>query len=216
MPDNGTLPLSRHHSAAVAVFGKVQPFQPLWTRVHDPYSLHPSELPGSRPPKATHFQLNEGKMRSRLVHGGKIALPLPDGLFVMFQLYDTTLVTMEPGLAEKFPDIKTFHCKAVGGTTHAPLNGELSLSNSVGFHGQLFSPSDGHLYIDQFSRRRGDLVSVYSRRDNAPFIHKNFTFHGSPHDREGPVLQVCYYFMLRDVPTRFHFTVMLTPYFSTC
>ncbi|GAB5357574.1 hypothetical protein AAMO2058_000386000 [Amorphochlora amoebiformis] len=90
---------------------------------------------------------------------------------------------MEPELSKKFPEIRTFHGKAVNAT----LSGEFDFTHQ-GFHGQIFCPRRGLIYVDPFSRKKIDLYSIYSHRENKHLVKNKRSFgitHSDHHDHSG-------------------------------
>lgn len=91
-----------------------------------------------------------------------LALPLPDGSSARFTVWQTAV--MEPALAAKFPDIKTYAGQGLDDAT-ATLRLDLT---PAGFHAQVISARTGSVYIDP--ARRGDLqhyLCFYGRDQRA-------------------------------------------------
>ncbi|MEZ4775361.1 MAG: M12 family metallo-peptidase [Bacteroidia bacterium] len=89
-----------------------------------------------------------------------ISVPLPDGTFVDFLLYESPV--MEPGLAADFPEIRTF--------TGQSLAGNLSMKADMtpaGFHAMI-SGSGAVLFIDPVSRVNNTEYLVYRKSDLLP------------------------------------------------
>jgi subtilisin-like proprotein convertase family protein len=85
-------------------------------------------------------------------------IPTPDGEVLEFHLTESPM--MEAGLAEKFPDIKTFK-----GTSKDGLStGRFDLT-SHGFHGIVFHP-EGTYYINPYNRSTRDFYISYFIKDN--------------------------------------------------
>ena len=87
--------------------------------------------------------------------GGRIevALPKPDGTTARFLTEESPV--MEPGLAAKFPSIKTYRAQGIDDPTATARFG----ISPYGFHALVLSPS-GAYYIDPY--RRGDAVNHVS------------------------------------------------------
>ncbi|HKO45234.1 MAG TPA: Ig-like domain-containing protein [Pyrinomonadaceae bacterium] len=88
-------------------------------------------------------------------NGGRveISLPKPDGTFARFMAEESPI--MEPGLAAKFPSIKTYRAQGVDDPAASARFG----ITPYGFHAIVLSPS-GAYYIDPY--RRGDAVNHIS------------------------------------------------------
>jgi subtilisin-like proprotein convertase family protein len=91
----------------------------------------------------------------------EITLPMPDGTFQRFRFVESPV--MEPNLAAKFSDIKTYR----GWGVDAPAASVRFDWTPAGFHAQILSPG-GVVYVDP--QWRGDAVAYvsYSRRDCQP------------------------------------------------
>ncbi len=71
----------------------------------------------------------------------EIKLPMPDGSLAAYQIYESSI--MQPGLAAKFPDIKSY---IVRGIDHAGSYGRVDISPK-GFRGMIYTPY-GRVFID--------------------------------------------------------------------
>jgi hypothetical protein len=90
-----------------------------------------------------------------------LALPMPDGTTLSFAIAESPV--MEPGLAAKYPQIRTYAGRA---TTDPAISGRFDFGPR-GFHGQVFTPQ-GTVYIDPFSRGDVRHHQVYYRGDSTP------------------------------------------------
>ena len=87
-----------------------------------------------------------------------LSLPLPDGGFGRFSLVETQL--MAPGLAAKFPQIKTYRGQGIDDP-----NATARFDRTpAGFHAMILSPA-GSIYIDPYSRDHDDHYISYWARD---------------------------------------------------
>jgi len=85
-----------------------------------------------------------------------LSLPLPDGSFARFALVESPV--MEAGLAERFPELRTFAGQGLDDAT-ATLRLDVT---PKGFHAQVLSVA-GETYIDPFQKDDNDHYVVYSR-----------------------------------------------------
>ncbi len=103
----------------------------------------------------------------------QISLPNPDGTFSRFQVVEAPI--MEPALAEKFPEIKTYRGQGIDDPA-ATLRFSLT---PLGFQAQVLSPN-GTFYIDPAQHSGEDNTYIsYFRRDlpgqrELPFVENGF------------------------------------------
>jgi subtilisin-like proprotein convertase family protein len=98
-----------------------------------------------------------------------IELPLPDGSFQRFRIVESTL--MEPELAAKFPDIKTYLLK---GVDDPMANGRLSVSPDE-FGAYFTSHQFGQeVYIRKVLKQSGDIYLSFWGKDD-PALQRPFT-----------------------------------------
>ena len=88
----------------------------------------------------------------------EITLPKPDGSFARFRIEEVAL--MEPGLAAKYPGIKTYRGRGIDDPT-AMLQLDV---NPETMHAQVLSPS-GAWYVDPYWQGNGSLYMSYAKND---------------------------------------------------
>lgn len=87
-----------------------------------------------------------------------ISLPHPDGGYQRFTLEESPV--MEPGLAARHPDIKTYRGKGVD-DPHATLRMDIT---KLGLHASVRSPNGGW-YVDPYYKNDTSVYAAYSRAD---------------------------------------------------
>ncbi|MDX2174213.1 MAG: M12 family metallo-peptidase [Bacteroidota bacterium] len=87
-----------------------------------------------------------------------ITLPLPNGTFQRFKVVEASI--MEQGLANQFPNIKTFSVK---GIDDPYANGKLDW-NEFGFHGMIRTVNEGDFFIDPYcTENTRDYITYYTK-----------------------------------------------------
>ncbi|NNF17054.1 MAG: hypothetical protein HKN70_09920 [Gammaproteobacteria bacterium] len=109
---------------------------------------------------------------------GRIALPMPDGHFHLFDLADAPV--MHKDLAKRYPEIRTWSGAAVDGSaTWARVD-----HTPAGFHGMIRTPS-GTVYIDPYQTSKGQAVGdeyqVYFRANYRSAAPKPFNCQVNEH-----------------------------------
>src|SRR6185436_1825225 len=134
----------------------------------------PQDRPAARiwvePRSFQALSLNHGALRSLLARAPHeraqraaaspviISLPMPDGSFARFRFVESPI--MEPGLAVKFPELKTY----LGQGVDDPLASVRFDLTPAGFHAQILSPN-GAVYIDPYWQGYDDVHVSYYRSE---------------------------------------------------
>lgn len=87
-----------------------------------------------------------------------IALPVPDGSFRDFKVWQTPM--MEPALAAKYPEIRTFTAEATG---NSQVTAKIDLS-PAGFHAMIYDGTNTYL-IDPYSDVEDGNYLCYYKKD---------------------------------------------------
>ena len=146
---------------------------PLWTAV-PPEQLHNPNSAARQivPNRYLTYQLDLPQMRSRLAtapleftEAGRtspliLPLPLADGTLADFALVESPI--MEPELAAKFPDFKTY----AGQRVDEPATTVRLDVTRHGFHAMIIA-DDETLFIDPYQRRNTVHYQVYAKQDYA-------------------------------------------------
>src|SRR3954452_20209642 len=145
--------------------------------VWDPVKGTPS--PAGAEVKADRFKaftLDDAALKADLRGAGKtqraaartvLALPAPDGTLQRFAVYETSI--MEPGLAAKHPDIKTY----AGQGLDDPNASVVADTSSLGFHASVRTPKGGW-YVDPYYKGDDSVYASYFTRDAVNDEAKDF------------------------------------------
>ncbi|MBS1741686.1 MAG: zinc-dependent metalloprotease [Bacteroidetes bacterium] len=91
-----------------------------------------------------------------------IALPMPDGSIQHFNVVEYSM--MEPGLQDKFPDIRTYSGQGIEDRT-ATIKLDWT---AFGFHAMILSPVHGSAWIDPYARGEKTNYIAYYKKDLTP------------------------------------------------
>ncbi len=94
-----------------------------------------------------------------------LQLPLPDGKFEQFRVVESPI--MQPELAAKFPEIRTY---LIVGVDTPNLSGRLDIT-PTGFHGLILG-DQGRIFIDPYSAGDSTNYIVYDSRNFVPSSEK--------------------------------------------
>ncbi|WP_110514367.1 reprolysin-like metallopeptidase [Herpetosiphon llansteffanensis] len=94
-----------------------------------------------------------------------LQLPMPDGKFEQFRIVESPI--MQPELAAKFPEIRTY---LIVGVDTPNLSGRLDLT-PAGFHGLILG-GQGRIFIDPYSAGDTKNYIVYDSRNFVPSSEK--------------------------------------------
>ena len=102
-------------------------------------------------------------------HAPVLTLPMPDGKMARFHVWESSI--MEPGLAVKFPEMRTFAGQGID-DPYATIR--FDYNPYFGFSAQILSAVSGRIFIDPYARRDiSNYISYYSRNyttSRDPFI----------------------------------------------
>jgi len=91
-----------------------------------------------------------------------IGIPMPDGKMMHFNIVEYSM--MEPGLQEKFPNIRTYNGQGIEDRT-ATIKIDWT---DFGFHAMILSPISGSVWIDPYARGSKTHYISYFKKDLAP------------------------------------------------
>jgi hypothetical protein len=91
-----------------------------------------------------------------------LSIPMPDGSISRFSVVESPI--QEPGLMNKFQDIKTYSGQGIDDRT-ATIKLDWT---DFGFHAQILSPINGSIYIDPYERGNVENYMSYAKKDLKP------------------------------------------------
>src|SRR6185295_52077 len=151
-----------------------RPGRELWQRIRGtPAAVSPEGAKRSVRPRRFHaFALNRGGLAAMIAQAPRertraarerplvVSLPSPEGGFQRFTAQESPV--MEPGLAAKHPEIKTYAGRGIDDPA-ATIRFDLT---PLGFHASVRSPH-GAWYIDPYYHREQSVYASYYGRDLA-------------------------------------------------
>lgn len=109
------------------------------------------------------FAPDEPALQAALDRGGQVTLPLGAGEWQSFSV--RSHATLDPALAAKFPEIRTYLGEAIDGSG-AVAHLDFTVQ---GFHAMIFRPGAPTVFIDPWSHlERTGIYVVYNRADFGP------------------------------------------------
>ncbi len=165
-----------------------------WTIISDaPLSLEPGSRRVTIPQKYLSLQLDYEAMQATLAHAPaslsdseklELPIPMPNGQMELFEVYATQV--MAPGLAAKFPYIRTFSGRSLR-NPHMVIHFDYSLK---GFRAMLFTEG-GTVLIEPYALGQTDYyISFYKKDDVRPDRHFLCEFDDHPSLYEPVDIQV--------------------------
>ncbi|NHC15982.1 M12 family metallo-peptidase, partial [Motilibacter deserti] len=149
----------------------------VWTNVSDspaatykgkPAAVEPTDFNAVKLDRAGMAKiLDAAPNESPTITGSVLSIPKPDGGFARFTI--TEYAMMEPGLAAKHPEIKTYTGVGIDDTT-ATLHADLT---PLGFHASVRSEK-GAWYVDPYYKGDQSLYISYFGRDLEEKTHGTF------------------------------------------
>jgi subtilisin-like proprotein convertase family protein len=133
-----------------------------WTSVPERPSFDSEDDLMVKAQKADYYQVDFNSLKQQIIsaQGGEIlSIPMPNGEKMDFVLELNT--TMHPGLAAKFPSIRTFNIISVESRN---TWGKMDVTPR-GFRAMIFEPGKSTVFVDPLLRNDTDTYIVYRRKD---------------------------------------------------
>ncbi len=107
-------------------------------------------------------RLRQAPLEGRNGDGLTLSLPFANGTFARFEVFESPI--MEPGLALKYPNIKTYK----GYLIENPATTVRMDFTPNGFHAMIQSTSEGTIFIDPYAYGQQTYHMVYHKKDFHP------------------------------------------------
>lgn len=109
-----------------------------------------------------------------------VEIPFSNGTINQFEVWESPI--MEKGLADRYPNIRTYAGRAVN-------NPSTTIRFDVtpqGFHAIIYTQKSGTIFIDPLYHGQDDLYQVYDRKNFLPTAEKAFICHNQHDNKNNP------------------------------